>query len=464
MEWYVGRDGQSFGPFEFPALFDSAQRGELRKDDFVWRTGMDDWCHAGGISELWRPAQPTTTNVGEAAASGPKTSRLARARRLPVTLKHLLLPWGRTNRRSFWGLWFSSVITGKTGLEFVHALWPVYDHAALGVCCCMLIYAFMAGMIGRLHDHDRTGWYAIIVALPVSLMALDAFDVAHQRSLLEIGRYVALISVVAMIIHIGGMRGTIGPNRFGPDPTEGEHADDYFSHARFINIGNPWMPIYTVLGRAWVAMRHLMEKVGARRIAGAMKRAEEKHELGIQRNLELAEHMGWNRVLYWHGRSVPDPCVHSPTLPSIVAETIFAAFVVAFIGLLIWVAMHEGIKFSMPTSVIPAVAMSVLVAVALVRLRIKKARAAMASFLEMGSPQISPAEAVPTPQPRSATSESAVADVVIIPTAIIGWIGWANLGDDLLRRGTLDITSTLAITVGGLIISFGLLTWRDKLQ
>jgi hypothetical protein len=134
----------------------------------------------------------------------------------------------------------------------------------------------------------------------------------------RIGSIIALATLLAMIIHIGGMRGTIGANRFGSDPAEGEHADDYFSSVRFANIGVPWMPIYTVLGQTWIGVRRLMERVGAHGIARAMKRAEDKHELGIQRNLELAEQMGWNRILYWHGRSVPDPRVHSPTLPSMI--------------------------------------------------------------------------------------------------------------------------------------------------
>src|SRR5262245_40794662 len=116
VEWFVARDGQSFGPFEFQILVDAAQRGELQQDDFVWQPGMDDWCHASAVGELWKPVQPMASTDGEVGAS-PNRSRL---RRVPIGLKHLLLPWGRTNRRSFWGLLIAVYFAGMTGLRVVY--------------------------------------------------------------------------------------------------------------------------------------------------------------------------------------------------------------------------------------------------------------------------------------------------------------------------------------------------------
>jgi uncharacterized membrane protein YhaH (DUF805 family) len=456
VEWFVGRDGQSFGPFEFRILVDAAQRGELRQDDLVWRSGMNDWCQASTISALWRPVQP-------------RISRFAKASRLPITLKHLLLPWGRTNRRSFWGLLISAYLAGRSGLHIMYVQWPAYLSAAFSMFYLMLAYTLIVGVIGRLHDHNRTGWYAIVYAVPVTSAAvyiwLTGITIEWQQYLLRIGSVAALTTVFAMVIHIGAMRGTIGTNRFGPDPAEGEHTDDYFSRARFVSVlGPPWVPVLTVLGQTWVALRRFMDKIGARNIAIAMKLFEERYEQGVQQNLELAEQRGWNRVLYWHGRSQPDPCVHSPTPASIIADIIVAAVIISPIGFAAGVAMFEAGKFSASTSILTAAATSVVAAVGLLVWRIKKARAAKITFMEMEGVQVNPVGAVPSSQPGSATSESVVAATDnkaldpwpphhIATVIIIAWIGWAYLGVDL-GRVRLDITNTLAITIH----------WREKLR
>jgi hypothetical protein len=54
MEWYAGRNGESFGPFAFERLIEGAQSGELQRTDLVWRTGMDAWVSASTIPELWQ--------------------------------------------------------------------------------------------------------------------------------------------------------------------------------------------------------------------------------------------------------------------------------------------------------------------------------------------------------------------------------------------------------------------------
>jgi hypothetical protein len=283
--------------------------------------------------------------------------------------------------------------------------------------------------------------------------------------------------VLAMIIHIGAMRGTIGVNHFGPDPAEGEHADDHFSRARFINlIGSPWMPIYTVLGRTWVGVRQVMEKLGACRIARAMKRAEERHERGVQRNLKLAEQYRWNRVLYWHGRSVPDPRIHSPTRLSIIAEVITAIVVVGVVvcltiaapllmldmlGLDVDVMLKRFTESELfvPISIFTVAPMSVATAVWLVLWRTKKARTAKAEFLAMGSDQTSVRSTV--------TFKRVITDLAVgCATALVGvivFISWSILlgmkdQHNIQGEGAL----TVWITIIGTLIVVGLNIWREK--
>jgi len=53
MEWFVARNGESFGPFSVDTLVNGARTGQLRKDDWVWRAGLNDWVSAGSVSDLW---------------------------------------------------------------------------------------------------------------------------------------------------------------------------------------------------------------------------------------------------------------------------------------------------------------------------------------------------------------------------------------------------------------------------
>jgi hypothetical protein len=55
MDWYVARDGETFGPFSFEVLVKGVREGELRLDDSVWSVGKPDWVPARTIPGLWAP-------------------------------------------------------------------------------------------------------------------------------------------------------------------------------------------------------------------------------------------------------------------------------------------------------------------------------------------------------------------------------------------------------------------------
>ena len=56
-----------------------------------------------------------------------------------------------------------------------------------------LFWISMAVMVKRCHDRDRTGWFIFIMLVP-------------------------LIGPIWLLIELGFLRGTHGPNRYGPDP------------------------------------------------------------------------------------------------------------------------------------------------------------------------------------------------------------------------------------------------------
>ena len=80
--------------------------------------------------------------------------------------------------------------------------------------------------IKRLHDRDRTGWWlgvmylVIIVAVILGVVTLMQPEV--QRESLNpaaVGAVIAAsVLMLWLFVEIGFLKGTQGPNRYGPDP------------------------------------------------------------------------------------------------------------------------------------------------------------------------------------------------------------------------------------------------------
>jgi uncharacterized membrane protein YhaH (DUF805 family) len=87
--------------------------------------------------------------------------------------------------------WLSSIFE-------LAAMWP---HLALSVKCC--------------HDRDRSGWFLLISFIPFILLI---------PALMISGRVAVLLALIAccvwiwLFVEVYCRRGTIGDNRFGPDP------------------------------------------------------------------------------------------------------------------------------------------------------------------------------------------------------------------------------------------------------
>jgi uncharacterized membrane protein YhaH (DUF805 family) len=87
--------------------------------------------------------------------------------------------------------------------------------------------------VKRLHDRDRTGWWLVwqllSIILAVILIVVAIVVPEEQRPLwyaLGGGAGVlAFVISVWLFVQIGFLRGTQGPNRFGPDPLGAMRAD-----------------------------------------------------------------------------------------------------------------------------------------------------------------------------------------------------------------------------------------------
>jgi uncharacterized membrane protein YhaH (DUF805 family) len=82
-----------------------------------------------------------------------------------------------------------------------------------------LLYPALAVMVKRLHDRNRPGWWAAFIFVPAILgSVVNAFNGGDESPLsIALGGVVVIVSIW-FLIELGFLCGTVGANRYGPDP------------------------------------------------------------------------------------------------------------------------------------------------------------------------------------------------------------------------------------------------------
>lgn len=104
------------------------------------------------------------------------------------------------------------------------ALTPISSLVSL-----LSIWPSLAGTIKRLHDRDRSGWwiggfYLVSAAFGVvagTIAATQPHDMAGIIVVLMGGGVLLLGYAIWLLVELGFLRGTLGQNRYGPDPLLG---------------------------------------------------------------------------------------------------------------------------------------------------------------------------------------------------------------------------------------------------
>ena len=128
---------------------------------------------------------------------------------------------GRINRSKFWIA--SLVLMVAVVIAFMLAI-ATMSNAIWILAIVTIIAASISGLaVGakRLHDRDKSAWWLVLFYLgPGFLQTLG-------EAMGEIGVIFLVIGFGISIwafIELGLLRGTVGPNRFGPDPLAGAGA------------------------------------------------------------------------------------------------------------------------------------------------------------------------------------------------------------------------------------------------
>ena len=124
---------------------------------------------------------------------------------------------GRASRSEFW--WFClftfilNLIVGLLG-----SLLPALGSIVSAVQALWLLLPTVGVTTRRLHDRNMSGWWQLL-PLAAALPAIAGAVLESDGLLMLAGCTVALASLALLIIY--ALRGTAGPNRFGPDPLDG---------------------------------------------------------------------------------------------------------------------------------------------------------------------------------------------------------------------------------------------------
>ena len=138
---------------------------------------------------------------------------------------------GRINRAKYW---IGGLLIGAAGVgAMLLIIWAVgLSDAAVKLAIAValaLMYPTYAVMAKRFQDRNRPGALALLGIVPLILSNLlytfDVFDAAKPTMLSQIFD-LALVGIsIWLLIDLGILKGTQGPNRYGPDPLGRPAAD-----------------------------------------------------------------------------------------------------------------------------------------------------------------------------------------------------------------------------------------------
>ena len=225
-QWWVLVENQTYGPFDAAAMAQQVREQRIFASTMVTPVGSQEWIPAGSEPRLAplftaakappRPAYAPASvpDVPTPAFGGPRPSAgVGAADGYEMSQGSLLFSFrGRINRQRFWlSLIGVSVVvlivqaaiflpyrdlianSPMDGGQIDPALLPLFGGLAL--LTLVSLWPGLAIYAKRWHDRNKSGWWTLIMLVP-------------------------LVGPIWFLVETGFLRGTLGPNRFGPDPLE----------------------------------------------------------------------------------------------------------------------------------------------------------------------------------------------------------------------------------------------------
>jgi uncharacterized membrane protein YhaH (DUF805 family) len=134
----------------------------------------------------------------------------------PLTWQQILFSLeGRIPRRTYWGV---SILVGLIQLAVAFALSRVFSadfqFVATIIGWVLMIWPTIPISTKRWHDRNKSGWWILVILIP-SVLGIFTSD---ENPLNPVG-IASMVAAIFVFIQCGCLRGTVGPNKYGEDPT-----------------------------------------------------------------------------------------------------------------------------------------------------------------------------------------------------------------------------------------------------
>ena len=130
---------------------------------------------------------------------------------------------GRTNRQRYWLTALAVFLMYLVGV-LVAALFfdiPLVGGLMILAMVALTIWLGLALATRRLHDRNKSGWWLLPMYVPVVLLVAAAQLAAQSNPEASIGfSALSLPFSIWILVELGFLKGTTGPNRFGEDPLQ----------------------------------------------------------------------------------------------------------------------------------------------------------------------------------------------------------------------------------------------------
>ena len=131
---------------------------------------------------------------------------------------------GRINRAKYWLGAIVLMALGGAAILLILATVGISDAAvAFTIAVSLaLLYPYYAVMAKRFQDRNKPGALALVGIVPLTasnlLYTFGLFDAANPTMVSQIFDLVIVGISIWLLVELGILKGTQGPNRYGPDP------------------------------------------------------------------------------------------------------------------------------------------------------------------------------------------------------------------------------------------------------
>lgn len=82
------------------------------------------------------------------------------------------------------------------------------------------VWLAFAVVIKRLHDRDKSGWYVLLYFVAPGILQGIAEQAGRTQPMAIVVYVAGAALAIWAAVELGFFRGTVGPNRYGPDPLD----------------------------------------------------------------------------------------------------------------------------------------------------------------------------------------------------------------------------------------------------